>query len=110
MVIAIPSHFAITGRIHLLFGRTGVIHVVTAVITAKGANQMTTKMEENAAAPATATDEQPKATKKATRAPRRAHVAPKKGKTGKKAKATQKAPKGGKKAGAARDRSKAAKA
>jgi hypothetical protein len=97
VVIAIPSHFAITGRIHLLFGRTGVIHVVTAVITAKGANQMTTKMEENAAAPATAPDEQPKAAKKASRAPQGAHVAKKKGKSGKKATSTKKAPKSQKK-------------
>jgi len=69
---------------------------------------MTTKMEENAAAPATATDEQPKATKKASRAPQRAHVAPKKGKSGKKATSTKKAPKTpkGQKKPAVRDGSK----
>src|SRR5271167_4565303 len=33
VVIAIPSPFAIFRRIRLLSGRTGVIHVVTAVIT-----------------------------------------------------------------------------
>lgn len=54
---------------------------------------MTTNTEENAAAPATATDEQPKTTKKATRAPRRAPVAPKKAKSGKKATPAKKAPK-----------------
>jgi hypothetical protein len=86
-----------------------VIHVVTAVITAKGENQMTTKTEENAAAPATATDEPPKPTKKARVAPRGAHVAPKKGKSGKKASPAKKAPKGAKKAKGARDGSKAAK-
>jgi hypothetical protein len=89
-----------------------VIHVVTAVITAQGANQMTTKTEENAAAPATATDEPPKPTKKARVAPRGAHVAPKKGKSGKKASPAKKAPKtpkGQKKGDSARDGSKTAK-
>jgi hypothetical protein len=87
----------------LLFLRTGVIHVLTAVITAKGENQMTTKTEENEAAPATATDEQ---TKKASHAPRRAHVAPKKGKSGKKASPAKKAPRGAEKANTVRDGSK----
>jgi hypothetical protein len=82
-----------------------VIHVLTAVITAQGENQMTTKTEENAAAPATATGEQPKAAKKASRAPQGVHVAKKKGKSGKKATSTKKAPKGQKKP-AVRDGSK----
>jgi hypothetical protein len=93
----------------LQFRRTGVIHVVTAVITAnKGEHIMTSIAEETAAAQATATGAQPKATKKARVAPRRAHVAPKKVKA-KKAKAAKKAPKAGNKAGTARDGSKAAK-
>jgi hypothetical protein len=87
-----------------------VIHVVTAVIAAKGECQMTTLIaEETATAPATATDEQPKANKKARVAPRRAHVAPKKSKSGKKASQPRKAPKGQKKAAGARDGSKTAK-
>jgi hypothetical protein len=102
VAIAIPSPLAISSRIHLHSQRTGVIHVLTAVITAQGANQMTTKTEENAAAPATATDEQPKAAKKASRAPQGAHAAKKKGKLGK---TTKKAPKGQKKP-AVRDGSK----
>ena len=58
--------------------------------------------EETATAPATAAEEQPKASKKATRAPRRAPVAPAKGKAGKKATPAKKAPKGAKKAKAAK--------
>jgi len=70
---------------------------------------MTTNTEESAAGPATATDEQPKAAKKASRAPRGAHVAPKKAKSGKKATLAKKTPKGAKKPNAARDGSKTAK-
>ena len=70
---------------------------------------MTTNTEENAAAPATAPDEQPKAAKKASRAPRRAPVAPKKAKSAKKAAPAKKGPKGAKKANAARAGSKTAK-
>jgi hypothetical protein len=81
-------------RFALHFRPTGVIHVVTAVITAKGENQMKTIVEENANAPAAAEGEQPKAAKKATRAPRRAPVAPAKTKSGKKATPAKKAPKG----------------
>ena len=40
--IAVPSPFPIVSRIRLLLRRTGVIHVVTAVITAKGEHEMTT--------------------------------------------------------------------
>ena len=65
--------------------------------------------DENAAAPATAADEQPKPSKKPSRAPRRAPVAPKKAKSAKKATSAKKAPKGVKKANAARDGSKTAK-
>jgi hypothetical protein len=92
-MIAIPSPFAISGRIHLLSRRTGVIHVVTAVITAKGENMNTSIAEGTVAAPALAAGEQPKASKKASRAPQGAHVAKKKGKSGKKATSTKKAPK-----------------
>lgn len=65
-----------------------------------------TNIEETEAAPGTATDEQPKATKKASRAPGRAHAAPKKAKSGKEATSAKKAPKGAKKAQAAREGSK----
>jgi Protein of unknown function (DUF3489) len=67
---------------------------------------MTNTIEENAVAPATATDEPPKAPKKASRAPRGAHAAPKRAKSAKKATPAKKAPKGAKKAKSARDGSK----
>jgi hypothetical protein len=85
-----------------------VIHVVTAVITAKGENIMISTAEAPETATALAVEE-PKATKKAHAGARRAHVAPKKGKSGKKASPAKKAPKGAKKAAGARDGSKAAK-
>jgi hypothetical protein len=87
-----------------------VIDVVTAVIAAKGEFNMTTSIaEETTTAPAPATSEQPKATKKAGVAPRSAHVAKKAAKSGKKASPAKKAPKGAKKASSARDGSKTAK-
>jgi hypothetical protein len=58
---------------------------------------------------ATATGEQPKATKKARVAPRGAHVPPTKAKSAGKATSAKKAPKGRKKATVARDGSKTAK-
>ena len=58
----------------------------------------TTITEEKGTAPATATGDQPKATKKARVTPRGAHVAPAKAKSGKKASAPKKAPKSHKKA------------
>jgi hypothetical protein len=85
-----------------------VIHVVTAVITAKGEIKMTELIEETAAAPKAASSEQPKANKKARVAPRSAHAGPKKGKSAKKASRAKKAPKGAKKATGARDGSKTA--
>jgi Protein of unknown function (DUF3489) len=83
-----------------------VIHVVTAVITAKGENMITNK-EQTEMAPASVAAE-PKATKTARVAKRGAHVAPKKGKPGKKATPAKNAPKSAKKPGPARDGSKAA--
>jgi hypothetical protein len=79
-----------------------VIHVVTAVITAKKENSMASNTEatETAVAPAT---QEAKATKPARAGARRGRVAPKKGKSGKKAAAPKKAPKGAKKASEARD-------
>ena len=109
MVIAIPSPFAIFRRIRLLSGRTGVIHVVIAVITAKGDNMNTSTTEENGTAQATATGDQPKPTKKARVTRQRADVAKKNGKSGKKASQAKKAPKSAKKADGARDGSKTAK-
>ena len=88
MGIAIPSHFTISGRIHLLSGSTGVIHVI-AVATAKGKHMNTPTTEENENTQTTATGEKPKATKKARVAKRGAPVAPKKAKSNKKAKSLQ---------------------
>jgi hypothetical protein len=62
-----------------------VIHVVTAVITAKGDRNMNTLPEETRTAQAAAAVEKAKTGKKAARRPRRAPVAPAKGKSGKKA-------------------------
>jgi hypothetical protein len=75
----------------LLFKRFGVIHVVTAVITAKGENIMTSNTEQTET-PATAPAET-KPTQKARGGARGAHVAPKKAKSGKKASPAKKAPK-----------------
>jgi hypothetical protein len=91
----------------LHFKRFGVIHVVIAVITAKGEN-MTSITEQTETAPTTANAET-KPNKKAPAGARRASVAPKKGKSGKKASLAKKAPKGAKKAAGARDGSKTAK-
>jgi hypothetical protein len=81
-----------------------VIHVTTAVITAKGENMNTAIAEETAPA----TSDQPKAAKKARVAKRGAHVAPKKGKATKKPSPATKAPKSQKKP-SGRDGSKTAK-
>jgi len=70
---------------------------------------MITIAEETETAQATATGDQPKATKKATVAKRARNVAPAKGKSGNKASPAKKAPKGAKKASGGRDGSKAAK-
>jgi hypothetical protein len=83
----------------LLFKRFGVIHVVTAVITAKGENMMSNT--EQTETPATAPSET-KPTKKARGGARGAHVAPKKAKSGKKASPAKKAPKTAPRAKAAR--------
>ncbi len=93
----------------MLSARAGVIHVVTAVITAKGENRNTSIAEETAAAQAPASSEQRKANKKARLTPKGAHVAPRKGKPTKKASQPKKAPKGAKKAAGVRDGSKTAK-
>jgi hypothetical protein len=96
--------FADFTRIDLLCVGRGVIHVVTAVITAQGENIMTSTPDtETAPAPVA---EEPKATKKVRVAPQRAHIAKKKGKSGKKATPAKKAPKGAKKAKSAREGSK----
>jgi Protein of unknown function (DUF3489) len=93
-------------RIDLLSWHTGVIHVVTAVITAQG-EDMTSITEETGTAQAT--DDQPKPAKKARVAPRRANVAPKKAKAAKKASTPKKAAKSAKKTEDAREGSKTAK-
>jgi Protein of unknown function (DUF3489) len=92
----------------LQFRRTGVIDVVTAVITAQGEHIMTSTIEETGTAQAAAISEQPTGTKKARVRAQRAHVAPKKAKSGKKATQAKKAPKGAKKGAGARDGSKTA--
>jgi hypothetical protein len=91
----------------LLSSGIGVIHVVTAVITAQG-EIMTTITEEIETAPAS-TAAEPKATEKPRVAKRGAHVATKKAKSGKKPSPVKKAPKSAKKAAGARDGSKTAK-
>ena len=93
-------------RIALHLWGTGVIHVVTAVITAKGEKIMTSTPETEIAS--VSTPAEPKATKKARSGARRANVAPKKAKAGKKASSAKKASKGAKKATGARDGSKTA--
>jgi Protein of unknown function (DUF3489) len=75
----------------LLSGRTRVIDV-TAVITAEGANMISTA-EETGSSVAQAAGEKPKASKKARVAPQGAHVAKNKGKPAKKAAPEKKAPK-----------------
>jgi uncharacterized protein DUF3489 len=89
-----------------------VIHIVTAVITAQGEHMTTSNTEDTGTAPATATGDQPKPTKKARVAPRRAHVAPAKAKSAHKAtkrKPGKRAPKGRQKAAPAREGTKTAK-
>jgi hypothetical protein len=91
-----------------------VIHVVTAVITAKGETIMTSTTETETAPAAPADDPKPrKATKKATAGARRANVASTKAKSGKKATTAKSAPKSAKKPKVAkpeaRDSSKTAK-
>jgi hypothetical protein len=99
-LIAVPSPSPISFTICLRFLRNRVIDVVT-VITAKG-DHMTSITEETGTAPATATGDQPKPTKKASVAKRARHVAPAKSKSAKKASPAKKAPKGAKKAGSAK--------
>jgi len=84
-----------------------VIHVVTAVITAKGEKIMTSTTETETAETASAPE--PKGTKKARVSARGAHVATAKGNAGKKAKPSKKTPKSAKKATGPRDGSKSAK-
>jgi len=93
-----------SSKIDLHLGPTGVIHVVTAAITAKG-DHMNTAIEETGTAQAA---EKPKAKKKAGVGAHGAHVASKKGRAAKKASPAKKAPKATKKAGDAREGSKAA--
>src|SRR6266851_5728676 len=91
--IAIPSPFPNFQRLLLQCERFGVIHVVTAVITAKGACTMTTSITENrepaqAMATAAGKPEPPKNAKVAAPKPR---VAPAKAKSAKKATPAKKA-------------------
>ena len=92
--IAIRSPSLITSRIRLLVCANGVIHVVTAVITAEGEFKMITADTENttiqAAGPAS---QEPKTGTKPTAAQKRPRVAPSKAKSGKKAAPAKKAAK-----------------
>ena len=88
-------------RIHLLLRRTGVIHVVTAVITAEGECTMTT--EEQAMA-TSGVAPKPKAATKPNAAPRKPRVAPSKLKSPKKTTPPKKASKAPKKATSAKAR------
>jgi uncharacterized protein DUF3489 len=81
--------------------------VVTAVITAKRRNSMTSNTAANETALAPAAQE-PKATKAARVSARRAPVAPKKATSAKKTRRAKKAPKGAKKVSGAREGSKTA--
>jgi len=109
VIIAIPSPGRITFGFALPFEPFRGIHVVTAVITAKGDN-MIASTEQTETAPASVAGE-PKSNKKASAGARRANVAAKKAKPGKKAtyaKKTPKATKREKKGDSARDGSRAA--
>src|SRR5713101_4172494 len=89
--IAIPSPFPNFQRLRLQCERFGVIHVVTAVITAKGACTMTastTEKREPAQAIAAATPAPPQKAKLAAPKPR---VAPAKAKSAKKTTRAKKA-------------------
>jgi hypothetical protein len=90
-LIAGSSPYLISARIPLLVPAPGVIHVVTAVTTAKGPI-MTTSTEQTKTTQGTGDGQEPKATQKARAEERRAHVAPAKGKSGKKATAAKKTP------------------
>jgi hypothetical protein len=103
--LALVHRQCIVCRIALLCVATRVIHVIAAVITAKGEN-MISILEDTATAPAPAESGQPKATKKAKGAKQGAHGATKKGKSAKKASPAKKAPKSAKKAKAVREGSK----
>ncbi len=90
--LAVRLPFCFRFRIVLHFSGTGVIHVVTAVITAKRRNIMTSSIEVTETAPAPAAKE-PKLGKKGTAGARRAHVTPGKGNSRKDASPAKKAPK-----------------
>jgi len=102
--IAIPSPFPYFHRLRLHFERFRVIHVVTAVITAKGACTMTTSTIENREpAQATAT-EKPEPPKKAKVAAPKPRVRPAKAKSANKTNPAKKGAKAAHKATAARVR------
>jgi hypothetical protein len=84
-----------------------VIHVVTAVITAKGEDTMTSTAELRTAL--LATPGEPKATRKARVGARGANLAPTKAESAKKASPAKKAAKNAKKPSSARDGSKTSK-
>jgi hypothetical protein len=88
-----------SSRIRLLLPRTGVIHVVTAVINRRGETTMTMlTTEEQTAQAGTGTAQEQKTNTKASVAPRKPHVAPSKAKSGKKTTPAKKGAKGAKRA------------
>jgi hypothetical protein len=103
-MIAVPSPPDPWCRLVLLSRRTGVIHVVIAVITAEGEN-MNTSIAEEIGSAIPAPGEETKATKKASRAPRGPTVPKKRAKSAKKATPVKEPPKSAKTAGGARERS-----
>jgi hypothetical protein len=109
--IAIPSPFPNFQRLHLQCERFGVIHVVTAVITAKGACIMTISTTENrepAQATATAAGK-PKPPHKARAAAKKGHAAASQARSARKPKSAKKGAQPRRKPGNARPGSKTAK-
>ena len=92
--------FSVCRRIRLRLQRTGVIHVVTAVITAEGEFTMTTAEEQAMATSGAA--QKPKATTKPNTAPRKPRVAPSKPRSRKKTTPAKNASKTPKKATSAK--------
>ena len=109
--IAFPSPFPNFQRLRLQCERFGVIHVVVAVITAKGATTMTTSTTENREpAQATATaDGKPKPPHKAKAAAKKGHAVASQATSARKPRSGKKGAQPRRKAGNARPGSKTAK-
>jgi hypothetical protein len=99
-IIAFLSPFWAYRTIRLLLRRPGVIHVVTAVITAEGEFTMTTTEEQAMAS--LGAEQEPKAATKPNAAPRKPRVAPSKRRSRKKTTPVKKDAKAPKKATSAK--------